>query len=142
MTQEETIKIMSILGAFYSGGKNNPKMQAKAWHMILQKYKYETAQQAVLNFAENDTREYATFPAVGVIVKEIRKQRMLEEKPVKDVIRGVIMGKKYEDLDTEAKSLISETKYEDWLSLNSEYFVSKADVFADQLTTGHTLMIE
>lgn len=142
MTKEETVKIMSMLGAFYSGSKNNAKMQAGAWHLILQKYKYETAQQAVLNFAENDTREYATFPAVGVIVKEIRKQRMLEEKPIKDVIRGVITGKKYEDLDAEAKKIISEAKYEDWLSLNSEYFVSKADVFADQLTTGHTLMIE
>lgn len=142
MTIEETVTIMAMLGAFYSGGKNDPKMQAKAWHIILQKYKYETAQQAVLNFAENDTREYATFPTVGVIVKEIRKQRMLEEKPVKDVIYGVIMGKKYENLDAEAKKIISETKYEDWLSLNSEYFVSKADEFADQLITGHTLMIE
>lgn len=142
MTKDETVKIMSMLGAFYSGSKNNAKMQAAAWHMILEKYDFEIAKKAVLNFAENDTRDYATFPAVGVIVKEIRKQRMLEEKPVRDVIRGVIMGKKYEDLDTEAKSLISETKYEDWLSLNSEYFVSKADVFADQLTTGHTLMIE
>lgn len=142
MTKDETVKIMSMLGAFYSGSKNNAKMQAAAWHLILEKYDFEIAQKAVLNFAENDTRDYATFPAVGVIVKEIRKQRMLDEKPVKDVIRGVIMGKKYEDLDTEAKSLISETKYEDWLSLNSEYFVSKADMFADQLTTGHTLMIE
>ena len=96
----------------------------------------------MLNFAENDTRDYATFPSVGVIVKEIRKQTMLEEKPVKDVIRGVIMGKRYEDLDAKAKSLISETKYEDWLSLNAEYFASKADVFADQLSTGHALMIE
>lgn len=142
MTKEETVKIMSMLGALYGEGKSNPKNMAAVWHMIIGKYDYETAQQAVLNFAENDTREYATFPAVGVIVKEIRKQRMLEEKPVRDVIRGVIMGKKYEDLDTEAKELISETKYEDWLRLNSEYFVSKADVFADQLTTGHTLMIE
>ena len=142
MTKEETLKIMIMLGAFYSGGKNNPKMQAGAWHSILQKYDFETAQKAVLNFAENDTRDYATFPAVGVIVKEIRKQRMLDEKPVRDVIRGVMMGKKYEDLDAEARSLISETKYDDWLSLNAEYFASKADIFSDQLTTGHVLMIE
>ena len=48
-------------------------MQVNAWHMILQKYDFDDAKEAVLNFAEHDTREYATFPAVGLIVNEIRK---------------------------------------------------------------------
>ena len=142
MTKEETVKIMTMLGAFYSGSKNNAKLQAEAWHLVLQKYDYQTAQKAVLNFAENDTREYATFPAVGVIVKEIRNQQMLEAKPIKEVIRAISYGKGYEDISDDAKRIISEEMYNAWLRIDAEEFAAKSDFFAKMLSTGHTLMIE
>lgn len=142
MTKEETVKIMSILGAFYSGSKNNAKMQAAAWHMILEKYDFGIAQKAVLNFAENDTREYATFPAVGVIVREIRNQQYLEAKPIKEVIRAISYGKGYEDISDDAKRIISKEAYNKWLKIDAEEFAAKSESFAKMLSTGHTLMIE
>lgn len=142
MTKDETIKIMSILGAFYSGSKNNPKLQATAWHMILEKYDYAVAQKAVLNFAENDTREYATFPAVGVIVREIRAQQQLEAKPIKEVIRSISYGKRYEDISDDAKRIISEEVYNKWLKVDAEEFAARSDFYAKMLSTGHTLMLE
>ena len=142
MTKEETVKIMSMLGAFYSGSKNNAKMQAAAWHMILEKYDFEIAQKAVLNFAENDTREYATFPAVGVIVREIRNQQMLEAKPIKEVIRAISYGKGYEDISDDAKRIISEETYNKWLKIDAEEFAARSTFFAKLLSTGHTLVLE
>lgn len=142
MTKEETVKIMTMLGAFYSGSKNNAKMQAAAWHMVLEKYDFEIAQKAVLNFAENDTREYATFPAVGVIVREIRNQQYLEAKPIKEVIRAISYGKGYEDISDDAKRIISEEVYNKWLKVDAEEFAAKSEFFAKMLSTGHTLMLE
>lgn len=142
MTKEETMKIMSMLGAFYSGSKNNPKLQAEAWHLILQKYDYKTAQAAVLHFAENDRRDYATFPAVGVIVNEINLQKQREARPVREIIRRISYGQGYEELSDDAKRLISPGIYDKWLHIDAEEFASKADSFAELLSTGHTLMIE
>ena len=142
MTKEETVKIMTMLGAFYSGSKNNAKMQAASWHMILEKYDFEIAQKAVLTFAENDTREYATFPAVGVIVREIRNQQQLEAKPIKEVIRSISYGKGYEDISDDAKRIISKEVYNKWLKIDAEEFAAKSEFFAKMLSTGHTLMLE
>lgn len=142
MIKEETIKIMAMLGAFYDGSKNNPKLQAEAWHLVLGKYDFETAQKAVLNFAENDTREYATFPAVGLIVKEIRMQQQKEARPIKEVIRAISYGKAWEDLSDDAKRIISPDVYEKWLKIDAEEFAAKSDSYAEMLSTGHTLMLE
>lgn len=142
MTKEETVTIMAMLGAFYSGGKNDPKIQAAAWHKILYKYDFHTAEKAVLNFAETDTRDYATFPTVGKIVEAIRTQQMRETSSIKGVIRGVAYGKRYEDLSEESKAIISKQKYDEWMAIDAEEFASKANYFADQLSTGHMLMIE
>lgn len=142
MTKEETVKIMMMLGAFYSGSKNNAKMQAAAWHMVLEKYDFEIAQKAVLNYAENDTREYATFPAVGVIVREIRNQQMLEAKPIKEVIRAISYGKGYEDISDDAKRIISKEVYNKWLKIDAEEFAVNSDSYAKMLSTGHTLVLE
>jgi len=142
MTKAETVTILMMLNSFYSGGKNDPQLQAEAWHMILSKYDFQSAQKAVLNYAENDVRDYATFPAVGVIVKEIRDQQMREARPIREVIRGISYGKGYGELSDTAQSIISEEKYNDWLGINAEEFASKVDYFADQLSTGRMLMLE
>lgn len=142
MTKEETVKIMSMLGALYGEGKSNPKNMAAVWNMIIGKYDFEIAKKAVLNFAENDTREYATFPAVGVIVREIRNQQQLEAKPIKEVIRSISYGKGYEDISDDAKRIISKEVYNKWLKIDAEEFAAKSEFFAKMLSTGHTLMIE
>ena len=142
MTKEETVKIMALLGAFYAGGKNDPKVQAQAWYMILYKYDFEIAKHAVLRYAENDNRDYATFPAVGCIVKAIKQETAIREKPIREVIHGVSCGTGYTNLSKEAKVLISEREYEKWLKLDAEAFQLDADYYANLLRANRTKLLE
>lgn len=130
MTKEETVKIMAMLGAFYSGGKNDPKVQANAWYLILAKYDYKIASKAVLHFAENDTRDYATFPAVGKIVAEIKAEEARTKAPINETIRAISYGRSYQTLSANAKALITESSYNEWLSINAEEFAGMTDKLA------------
>lgn len=133
MTEVETIKIMAMLGAFYSSGKNDPKTQAKAWHLLIGEYDYEVVKRAVLNYAKNDVREYASFPAVGVIIAEIKKIDAEMEKPIKEIIHRVLMGLDYHGLSIEGQKLISEEQYNEWLRVNAEEFANHTKDYADIL---------
>ena len=133
MDKAETVQIMMTLGAFYSGGKNDPQVQANAWHKILQKYDYKVAEKAVFNFAEHDTRDYATFPAVGKVVQAIKDEMKREEAPIKEIVRAVSYGWPYGTLSENAKALISEKEYESWLSVDAEKFAGNTKALADTL---------
>ena len=133
---------MAMLGAFYSGGKNDPKMQAEAWYLILEKYPYRIAEQAVLHFAENDTREYATFPTVGKIVEGIKAEQTRIDKPIGEIIRNISYGRDYIQLTKEAKMLIGEETYEEWLNMNAEEFANKSNILADLLKGNQQMLLE
>lgn len=126
MTKNDTLAILAMLNAFYAGGKNDPKLQVNAWHLILYKYDFEDAKEAVLRFAENDTRQYATFPAVGLIVDEIRKVERARKALVEAVMMGIFHGIAYEDIKEESKALISEERYNEWLSIKADVFQANA----------------
>lgn len=142
MTKEETIKIMAMLGAFYGGGKTDPKMQAEAWHLVLNKYDYRMAEQAVLHFAENDIRDYATFPAVGKIVDEIRKYKVKLEKPIKEIITSVWYGKDYKELSNGATLLIEESIYNSWCEMTPEEFAKNQKSYIEYLKVNRKLLGE
>lgn len=142
MTKEETIKIMAMLGAFYSGGKNDPKAQANAWHLILGKYNYEDAEAAVLRFAENDSRDYATFPAVGKIVAEIRKEASRKDDIVKEVMLSISYGKSYDIMSDAAKRLIDLRTYNEWLHMDAVRFQMEADHYAGLLRGRQQMLLE
>lgn len=129
MTKEETIKVLQLLNAFYAGGNNNPKEQVIAWHMVMGKYDFNDAMTAVLHFAENDTRQYATFPAVGLIVNEIRKVEKSKNSTVNEIIVGISYGRSYDMISDNAKTLISEELYNEWLSMDAEVFNIKAGTY-------------
>lgn len=133
MTREESIKIMAMLGAFYSGSKNDPKQQAAVWYMVIGKYDYEVAKKAVLNYAENDTREYASFPACGVIVAEIKKVQAEMDKPINEIILRIITGLDYYGLSVDAQKLISEPQYTEWLNIDAEEFATHVKDYAEVL---------
>ena len=133
MTKQETVTIMAMLGAFYSGGKNDPKMQAEAWHLILQKYDFDTAKIAVLNFAEQDTRDYATFPAVGKIVDAIKTEDYNRNKPLWEIKMAISYGKDYEELPIKCKSIINREMYDEWLKVDPEEFENKSGEFVGLL---------
>lgn len=142
MTKEECVKVMAMLNAFYAGGKNDPKMQATAWYLVLGKYDYRIASQAVLNYAEHDTREYASFPAVGCIVSEIKKLERQIEAPVRETISAVCYGREYEQLSNNAKLLVSRSRYEEWLHMNAQKFNDNSSIYADELRNKQKLIGE
>lgn len=133
MTKEETIKIMAMLGAFYGAGKSNPEVMAAGWHLILEPYPYESAYKAVLAYAENDTREYASFPSVGNIVVAIKDEMAKEEAPVKEIIRAISYGWNYDQLSAEAKWNISRPHYDEWLKMDAEEFANNANKYAESI---------
>ena len=142
MTKEECVKIMAMLGAFYSGGKNDPKIQAQAWYLILGKYDYSITERAVLHFAENDTRDYATFPTVGRIVTEIKAEQLRIERPIKEIIRSVSYGYEYDTLTDDAKRLIWESLYNEWLNMDAEEFANKSGEYTDILKGKRDKLLE
>lgn len=133
MTKEETVKIMALLGAFYAGGKNDPQIMAQAWYMILYKYDFEIAKSAVLRYAENDKRDYATFPAVGCIVSAIKRESIERNRPITEIMRGVSYGTAYSQLSETAHKLISAEEYNAWLKIDAQAFQYDADKYADIL---------
>lgn len=133
MTKHETIKIMAILSGFYGQGKSNPEVMAEGWYLILEPYDYEPTYKAVLNYAKNDTREYATFPTVGNIVRCIEEEMRKSEAPIKEIVRSISYGKDYSQLSESAKNNISEDRYNSWLNMDAEEFSNKAHIMAETL---------
>lgn len=133
MSKQETIKIMAMLGAFYGAGKSNPEVMATAWHLVIGKYDYDIACRAVLNYATNDRREYATFPAVGNIVQAIEEELRKDEAPIKEIIRAISYGWYYDQLSKEAQNNITEEHYNEWLKMDAEEFSNKAKLMSEAL---------
>ena len=133
MSKAETIQLMAMLGAFYGAGKANPEIMAEGWFLILEPYDFPIAQKAVLTFAKNDTRDYATFPAVGKIVQCIEEEMRKEQAPVKEVVRAISYGWGYDQLSGDAKNIIGKERYDSWLKMDAEVFASKTEIFADIL---------
>ena len=133
MTKGETIDIMAMLEAFYGQGKGNPEIMAEGWFLILESYDFQTAQKAVLNYAKNDVREYASFPTVGNIVKCIEEEMRKDNAPIKEVVKAVSYGWGYNQLSADAKQIISEDRYDSWLKMDAEEFSNKAGIMAETL---------
>lgn len=133
MSKAETIQLMAMLGAFYGAGKANPEIMAEGWFMILEPYDFQIAQKAVLNYAKNDVREYASFPTVGNIVRCIEDEMRKEQAPVKEIVRAISYGWGYDQLSKDAKNLISDERYKTWLKMDAEEFSNKAHIMSETL---------
>ena len=123
MTYEETIKIMAMLSAFYGEGKSDARIMANAWHLVLDEFDYRDAEKAVIEFAKNDTRDYASFPAPGRIVEEIRAQ----EKKCNGLYNKLYNGVPYEQLNPWERAMISQEQYIRGLALSEEEIRAKRE---------------
>lgn len=135
MTKGETIQLMAMLQAFYGMGKGNPEVMAEGWFLILEPYDFEVAYRAVLTYAKNDVREYASFPTVGNIVKCINDEIAKDEAPVKEVVRAISYGWGYDQLSKEAKELVTPLRYDEMLKMDAEEFANNAGKVATTLKT-------
>ena len=125
MEQFEVTKIMAILSAFYGQGKADAETMAKAWSYILMPYDYAAAERAVLRFARNDVRDYATFPAPGVLVREIEFEQGVYKRTFNKMFNRV----PYDNLSDDEKSIVSRSDYEWGMSQEPEYLLAHKDNF-------------
>lgn len=135
MTKQETITIMALISGLYGGGKGNPEIMAESWFVILEPYEFRHAYNAVLNYAKNDVREYASFPTVGNIVKCINDEIAKEEAPVKEVVRAISYGWGYDQLSKDAQELVTPLRYDEMLKMDAEEFANNAGKVATTLKT-------
>lgn len=129
MTKEEMIKIMSMLSAFYGEGKSNVEFMAPGWYELVGHFEYEAVKQAVLNYAKNDTREYASFPAPGHIIKLAKEEMQIYE----NVYNSIASGSYYELIDPRGQKLISKEEYDKLKMLPKDELALKKDRIIESL---------
>ena len=108
MTKEGTAQILAMLSAYYGEGKSDVKTMVKAWHLIIGEFDYLIAERAIVEFAKNDTRDYASFPTPGAIVKAIKKQKGIYNL----IFNTIYHNGSYRELPEVAQRIISEDGFE------------------------------
>ena len=129
MNKTETLAIMSMLSAFYGQGKSDPQAMSNAWHLILRDYDYHIAERAVIRFAKNDIREYASFPGVGQIVRAIEN----ESKMANRIFNSIYQGNSYDSLSAEEQALISRENYLQGLAKDKQALLDERDKVIEAL---------
>lgn len=142
MTKTETIKILTILSAFYGQGKSDTEIMANAWHVVIGEYEYYIAERAVYNYVRNDTREYASFPSPGNIIDEIEKESKLYNRMFNQVLnaarsilkdRAELYRSYREKIDKSGKKLISADKFVELASMREEDLLDMRDTIIEEL---------
>ena len=130
MTKRETLIILAMLSAYYGEGKSDPSEMAAAWYVILKDYDFPTAQVAVVNFAKNDTRDYASFPAPGKIVEAIEK----EVAKRRGVYNAALRGDSWDELGIEYKAITTPFYYNQLLLLGEDGLRERRQAIIENLT--------
>lgn len=133
MNSEETLKILALLSAFYGQGKSDARQMAAGWHAILKDYSYQDAEQAVVEFARNDVRDYATFPAPGVLINQIEETRKKEHSMKCAAWINILNTDEYDQLIEEAKGWFSREQFTELKKLPYEIQLTQRDNFIKQI---------
>lgn len=133
MTRKEVAAVLAMLSAYYGRPKDDAHVVVEAWNAIIGEYEFQTAREAVIQYAKNDTRQYASFPAPGVIVKAIRNRQVERERPILAVMSGINKGTEYRMLPYDAQQVVSEEKYEEWLKMNPLEFINRQEQYINEL---------
>lgn len=135
MEISETGKIMEVLSAFYGQGKSDVEKMLLAWNEILKDYKYNVVYQAVMTFARNDKREYASFPAPGAIIKVIEDAQADRKVLANKVFNNLYNGVPYKELPPSQQEVCPEDVYQRGLELAPESLLEKQEDFKDMIRT-------
>ena len=123
MNRQEVTRLLAIISAYYGQSKADAETMVGAWHLLLKDYDYSIAEQAVLEFAKNDKREYSQFPNIGQIIASIK-----EEEKSFNVIRNIALrGGRYEALSEREKKWISEERFEKLSKCSEEYLLGNIE---------------
>lgn len=128
MTKEEVGKVLALLTAYYGQGRTfDVRQMVEGWYYVIGEYDYNTAKRAVVEFARNDTRDYASFPTAGSVRKAIENECNVPNK----IFAKIRANTPYERLTQKERRYISEKAYEKALKLREE-----------QLLDSHKTIIE
>ena len=138
MTREEVGKVLALLSAYYDKGQRTMGVKATvvAWEYVIGQYEYNVAKRAVINFARNDTREYATFPSAGLIRKAIEE----EEAVSRLIFNSAFRDAPYEALPPRCKEQITEHNYKSLLGREQEELLEHKDGIIEQLKNNMALL--
>ena len=136
MNKNETLKILAMLSAYYGQGKSDAKQMASAWYLILKDYPYQDAEQAVIEFARNDVRDYATFPAPGALINQIEETRKKERSMKCAAWINILNTDEYDQLIEEAKDWFSREQFTELKKLPYEIQLAQRDNFIKLIGEG------
>lgn len=125
-----------MLSAFYGQGKSDPEQMLNAWHLILKDYSCQECEKAVIQFAKSDCRDYATFPAPGVLIKKIEEEHQKEHKQKCLAWINILNTDEYDQLIEEAKDWFSREQFNELKKLPHEIQVTKRDNFIKLIGDG------
>lgn len=123
MSKTEALKVLNLLAAYYGQGKVPTRDMADAWYMQLRQYEYVVAVVAVKEYAEHDTREYASFPTVGAIVAAIKRER----SAITGARNKALHRRKYDDLTDRQKAWCPRATYEYMCTLSERELIEGFD---------------
>ena len=138
MKYEESIKILTVLSAFYGEGKADAQIMAVAWHEILKEYPYHVAYRAVMNFAKNDKREYASFPTAGKIIEAIEK----EQQVYSQIFNAMLNKRRYSELSEYAQKLITEEAFNEFSEKPHERKLASREIVIHKLINADTKLLK
>lgn len=117
MTKQDVTKLLAILCAYYGKPKSDAADMVNAWHILLKDHDYTVAEQACIEYAKNDRREYAQFPTIGNILASIEE----EEKCFLRIRRLAREEYTYNYLDKRCMKWISPERYVNLQKCGTEY---------------------
>lgn len=119
MTENDVVKILMILSAYYGKPKADADDMVGAWWLILRDYDYIVVEQACIEYAKNDRREYSQFPTIGNILGSIEE----EEGAITRIRNWALDKKSYEELGPRSQKWISEERYEKLKACGFDYLI-------------------
>lgn len=136
MSKKEVIKLLAIISAYYGTSKTDAETMVNAWYLLLKDYNYAIAEQAVLEYAKKDTREYSQFPKIGVIIENIKE----EESTFTAIRNSAYYGKEYSELSERGKKWITEERYNKLKKCPEEYLLNNLPEIKRALIDGRKLL--
>lgn len=140
MTRTEVGKVLALLSAYYDKGQRSMDVKATvaAWHYVIGEYDYDVAKLAVIEYAKNDTRDYASFPSAGVIRKAIENELAVPNRIFNHLRKGI----PYEGITDKEKTYIGEKAYNSLMSMREEALLDYHDTFVKRIRTENGLLLE
>lgn len=132
MNKHEVIKILSLLTAYYGKSKAEADIMVNAWYILLKDYDYAIAEQAVIEYAKNDHREYSQFPQIGAVIQSIKD----EQKSITAIRNFAYYGKEYDELPERSKKWINKERFERLKKCPDEYLLENMEQIRNTLCRG------